>query len=155
MVPLFKFTCVDCSDAEEFMGEIAQEFGEGTDLYNLHKRYLARYGLPEVGRHRATYLANNYVIKLPVHPNGFADNDWEGSLLSDINKDIARTRLVLYGPKGFEIPIVLMERVKPLDTEAEIEAYGERARETAWNTDCMQVGLSKRGNVVAYDYGMR
>lgn len=151
---MFVYSAIDCLDPCDFLKAVAKEFGLDSGLYDLHKRYIERYGIPKCGRNRATYIANNYVIKLPISQNGFVDNEWEGSLIAKKGKSAARTRLIYNRVKGFEIPILLMEKVVEL-TWKEIESIGNSAIQIAYATDCLQVGLNKSGDVVAYDYGLR
>ena len=130
------------------------------DFYNvvldLHYRYyikIKKLGDVEtdvqIGRNRITYLFSNHVVKIPVDDNGVADNDWEGSLsngesLNDPNEvQYARTRLIYVK----DIPIVLMQRVKP--------AFELNLPDWVNSVDCGQVGYTKAGRLVAFDYGIR
>jgi hypothetical protein len=127
--------------------ELKREF-RCQKLLELYKRYFDKKPeRVETGRNRTTFIFRTYVVKLPRNHGGLGDNDWEGSISNAEDSDpndvqYARTRLVYVG----EIPIIFMERVT--------HAYGERLPEWAMSVDCGQVGYTRSGRLVAYDYGL-
>ena len=119
-------------------------------LLSLHRRFSYRCEERSVGRTRVCYLMRTYVIKMPRCLNGMDDNDWEGSVSNLPNPDeeeikYARTRLVYY--QG--IPLLFMERVQ-------IPPGEDYKKFPVWiySVDCQQVGYTKSGKLVAYDYGL-
>ena len=99
------------------------------------------YGPPEEGRHRATFIANDYVIKIPLNEYGVGDNEYEAQQ-SDPN--LAQCHLV-YDADDF--PILIMEKVIMVPYNV-LPGW-------AHNTDCSQVGLSKKtGKYGVYDLGL-
>ena len=123
-------------------------------ILSLHNRFGRRAYNVFGGRNRNTFDMGRYVVKVPKCLDGFADNDWEGSV-SNANDDravvrYARTRLAYLE----EVPIVFMERVNPA-TGAEI--ISKLGYEPDWTmcVDCGQVGFARDGRLVAYDYGCR
>lgn len=128
-------------------------------LIELHNRYAKRalecYG----GRNRNVFkMPGGYVVKLPSGMNGIADNDWEGSVSNseegtgfDVGYvQYARTRMCYYK----DIPIVFMEYVEYLNKEKIVKRFGKEP-EWCYSVDCGQVGINKRGRLVAFDYGCR
>lgn len=120
----------------------------------LHDRYAGRCLQVFMGRNRNVFDMGNYVVKIPKNLDGFADNDWEGSI-SNANDDpeeirYARTRMV----EVSEVPVVFMERVEHASTAETIARLGF---EPDWvgSVDCGQVGFTRDGRLVAYDYGVR
>lgn len=130
----------------KFLQDVAAEFGQRDPVYELHKRFIEKYGQPQQGRNRAAYVAGTFVVKIPISYDGITDNDWEGSVSAP---DLARTRLVYWK----SVPVLLMERVQWL-SEKELEKFGADAVELSRSTDCGQVGLNKKGKIVAFDYGL-
>jgi hypothetical protein len=122
-------------------------------LRPLYERYLKRAQEVWCGRNRAVFDMGSYVVKLPRNSQGFGDNDWEGSISngpdSDPAEDIqyARTRMFYVKlPEHDYIPILFMEKV----------VYAERQEhlpDWVMSVDCGQVGWSKNGKLVAFDYG--
>lgn len=141
----------DPATVAELLKQVQDEF-DCPKMTAMFKRYLARNVPFEWGRTRVAFLFPTYVVKLPVTYAGIGDNDWEGSV-SNIpgdteNIQYARTRLHYEG----EIPVLLMERVEWQTTDKLIALYGE----VPWwvdFVDCGQVGLNRRGRLVAFDYG--
>lgn len=123
-------------------------------IKGLHERFASRCREVFMGRNRNTFDMGRYVVKVPKNLCGFADNDWEGSV-SNANNDpsvvrYARTRLAYVD----EVLIVFMEKVEPA-TSAEIVA--RLGFEPDWTNDVDggQVGFTRDGRLVAYDYGLR
>ncbi len=123
-------------------------------LAHLHRRYAERcLGLSQ-GRNRNVFLFGRYVVKLPKNLDGVADNDWEGSVSNadDDPEEIRypRTRMVYV----HEVPVVFMEYVEPA-TAKDIEARLGAVPEWVCSVDCHQVGFTRDGRLVAFDYGIR
>jgi hypothetical protein len=126
-------------------------------LVPLHLRYARRAIAAYSGRNRNVFeMPGGYVIKLPRNCDGITDNDWEGSV-SNYPENIgnhefeqfARTRLFYYG----EIPVLFMERVAPLTSAEVIARFGEEP-DWVYSIDGGQVGVNRKGQLVAYDYGL-
>lgn len=124
---------------------------------SLVARYIGRAKQVYTGRNRITFDMGRYVVKLPSNFDGFTDNDWEGSVSNGPEQlarptefiQYARTRLAVVG----EIPICLMDRV---DTNVRRKKYAGRVLPDWVNSvDCQQVGYTRRGRLVAYDWGPR
>lgn len=135
-------------DADDFSPE-----GLGI-IEALHRRYASRSRQVFCGRNRNVFDMGRYVVKVPKNLDGFADNDWEGSV-SNANDNpeevrFARTRMVDFE----EVPLVFMEYVEPASTETIVARLGQ---EPDWvrSVDCGQVGFARDGRLLAYDYGVR
>lgn len=120
-----------------------------TQLFN---RYIPRATGVTSGRNRVVFHMGRYVVKLPMNYGGVADNDWEGSVRHSQDPreaKYARTRMVYFG----EIPVVFMEYVKSTGY-SDLRNLGPVPK---WvdGIDCQQVGFNRRGQLVAYDYGIR
>lgn len=140
------------------LAHASRVFDGAESILRLYRRYLGK-GVPyEVGRTRITFLFRTYVVKLPWSHDGFADNDWEGSV-SNMPETVgdyehyqyARTRLAYVG----DIPVTFMERVEPARF-ADVDDFFD-GEEPWWIAcvDCGQVGFTRKGRLVAYDYGVR
>lgn len=106
------------------------------------------------GRNRRVFLMRGYVIKVPLNYEGIDDNLHEGKQrrpagpLGEYETIYARTRLVHH----HDIPVLLMERVTHA-TSAALDAYFGKIPSWVYGIDCCQVGFTKDGRLVAYDYG--
>ncbi len=95
------------------------------------------------GRNRITLLMGKYVVKFPISPGGYGDNDWEGSICGGEYIQYARTRLHYY----HDTPIVFMEQVSPVKSFNGLPDWCDFV-------DCCQVGYTRAGKLVAYDFGI-
>ncbi|PTH79100.1 hypothetical protein [Aeromonas veronii] len=137
----------------EFLESISSMITE-SPLLELHRRFCKKYGPPKLGTSRVSYISKSVVFKLPVSSDGFRHNDWEGSLMS-IGEEgdshyipLARSRL---HPGYIDIPIVVMEKVE----EASLQCIRERLGHIPGfvsAVDMSQVGFTKKGKLVAFDY---
>jgi hypothetical protein len=132
------------------------------DFYDVKKNKKAKkiieslykkYEVVGFGRNRITFKlrSGNYVIKFPLSEAGEGDNDWEGSVVSNKKEDsedikYPKTRYLTI--EGFVC--VIMEIVK----ELEIEEYWFLKEDWFGSVDGGQVGKTRSGHVVAYDYGI-
>ena len=134
----------------EHIEDVEPLFPGLTDLYlRFYKRSTAFFG----GSNRVTFIMGRYVVKLPQNYDGIADNDWEGSVRHSPDlgaAKYARTRLIYVG----QIPVLVMEYVEPWCYRDLQEKLG---KVPTWVDfiDCQQVGYNRRGQLVAYDYGIR
>ena len=128
-------------------------------LRYLCEKYAARcIGEILVGRNRNVFkLSSRVVVKIPTCLDGFADNDWEGSLSNDGEYEFdngyvqyARTRLCYYK----DVPIVFMEYISYAGEE-EITTRMGYEPEWVMSVDSGQVGFNRLGHLVAFDYGCR
>ncbi len=126
-----------------------------TALSELEERFRRRATEVMVGRNRIVFVMHGYVVKLPFNGQGFADNDWEGSVsntpetVGDMDYiQYPHTRLIYFK----DIPVLFMEYVKHLGWSGTESLLGY---EPAWigSVDCGQIGINKHGRIVAYDYG--
>lgn len=103
-----------------------------------------RFGKPlGVGRHRACFAMNDrFVLKVPRTEEGLNDNESEAN--GTTNHPHARCRK-LYSKDG--VPLLVMERV----TYPEHGSYDKLPDWAKW-VDCMQVGYTAKGVLVAYDF---
>jgi len=99
------------------------------------------------GRNRITFELNDrFVLKVPLNEYGVLDNETEAKMYrnrSDGDIRLARCRKVL---NSFGLPLLVMERVD-IDSVESLEL-------PHWVDfiDCSQVGYTKKGELVAYDY---
>lgn len=103
------------------------------------------FSLIGTGRHRLVYAHGRFVVKVPASIAGFYDNTREARISAEYGRrpDIngisyARCHLLCNG-------WLVMERVEPL-------SYREQPKWACY-VDCAQVGRTRDGRVVAYDYG--
>lgn len=127
-------------------------------LLALHLRYAKRAIAAFSGRNRNTFVLNDrLVVKLPRGADGCMDNDWEGSVSNSpesIDQDdyvqYPHTKLVFVE----DIPVVFMQKIQPLTSRAIKEKFGYEP-DWVFSVDCGQVGTTRFGRLVAYDYGVR
>lgn len=88
----------------------------------------------------------NWVLKIPINPNGEIDNGYESDLYQRYQKHSTRFAkcyyLELHG-----IGCQIMEYVYPLTDGNPLPPWTKYL-------DCQQVGRNSQGNIVAYDYGI-
>lgn len=146
---------IDISTQFESAIHLADFNAEGRQaLFSLFSRFAHRSKDVHVGRNRTVFDMGTYVVKIPRALDGFTDNEWEGSV-SNGNDDpeevrYARTRLAYVD----EIPVVFMEKVEYASTAQIVSKLGH---EPDWvnSVDCGQVGFTRDGRLVAFDYGPR
>jgi hypothetical protein len=98
-----------------------------------------------LGRNRLVLRHGKYVIKIPRNLNGEVDNEWEArARLSSI--PTARCRLATLG--GWRV--LVMEYVEE-PTDFSYKEYPNWCK----YVDCAQVGWTRHGKLVAYDFGCR
>jgi hypothetical protein len=99
------------------------------------------------GRNRAVYqLRKDYVIKVPINEDGFADNfNEDRAYHRRRNEPLAAARMV-YADKSDGIPLLVMEYVEPVKSFKDLPSW-------VYSIDSMQVGYNRKGKLVAYDYG--
>jgi len=100
------------------------------------------YGPPiAVSRHRVVFLDGDEVIKVPSCESGVAACDCE---LVEQGEKYARTRPDVALSKKTGLPIVRMEYVEHVGSSEQPD--------WTWSIDCGQVGRTKDGRLVAYDW---
>jgi len=121
----------------------------------LCKKYFLRADSVELGRNRLVFLMKGYVIKIPITGYGCLDNDWEGSVSnteeSKNNQDYIqypKTKLIYYK----NLPILFMERV---NTDIWNNKTYKDFPDWVGYVDGGQVGYTKDGRLVAFDYGLK
>jgi hypothetical protein len=125
-------------------------------LLPLYKRFLSRADHTFQGRNRTAIVLNDrIVVKLPMCYLGFEDNEWEGSVsntpesFDDQNyEQFPLTRLTYQN----KVPVLFMQKVHPLNQQEIVDHFGS---EPDWvkSIDSGQVGITRFGRLVAYDYG--
>lgn len=108
-----------------------------------------KYEVLSIGRNRIVFKlkSGNYVLKFPLSNNGETDNDWEGSVCIN-NEDpeevqYPRTKWVCYN--GFVC--VVMDYIDETVSDKELPDW-------VYSVDNQQVGLNRKGRLVAFDYGL-
>lgn len=140
------------TEKKEMMDFIESEFGTGF-LFDLHSKFIDKYGMPKLGTSRATYISKSCVFKIPISLEGFRLNDWEGSLCSigeegtEYYIPLAKSKLLYIN----DIPVVAMERVIEASLDDIKEKYGF-IPDFVSAVDMGQVGFDSKGKLVAYDY---
>jgi|GEM_PF-2341908 len=100
------------------------------------------YGSPlAVSRHRVVFRDGDEVVKVPTRESGVAACDCE---LTQQGELLAKTRPDRELSKETGLPIVRMEHVEHVGWSDELD--------WTWSIDCGQVGRTKDGRLVAYDW---
>lgn len=104
----------------------------------------------EKGRHRVVFFdrKNNEVIKIPISDSGIAANFQELDYQDD---NLAITNLDEKLSIKYHIPIIRMEYVKPISME-DLEEKEGKIPGWVYSIDSAQVGYTKDGRLVAYDW---
>jgi hypothetical protein len=113
------------------------------EIYKFFKLYESQLKFIGEGRNRICYLHKGYVIKLPKNIEGLFDNSYESR--SFLIKDYPKARCKL-----LKQSILVMEYVRDY-YDCGLES--SNLPDWAGFVDCMQVGLNKKNELVAYDYG--
>lgn len=102
------------------------------------KELINKYGIPECGRNRATFLSKSFVIKFPLNVDGEKNNESEAAFIS--NKT-ARGKII----KLNDFKCIIQEK---LNLNIDINNLPQ------WCNliDSKQVGLDKFGNLKSYDF---
>lgn len=121
-------------------------------LLNLYTRYLTKGKDCFCGRTRnAIDLGNNWIVKLPRTERGIRDNEQEHDISSRFKVTNMKNLELIQYPKTRlvttekYIPVLFMEKVIKITTY-ELPHWTEQI-------DGRQVGYTKDGRLVAYDYG--
>ena len=136
----------------EFLKVVEDIMGKGS-LLELHRFCCQKYGLPKIGTSRVTYLSKFVVFKVPVTLDGFRNNDWEASLCgigeegTDYHIPLARSRHLPHQ----DIPVVVMERITEASISDILEKLG-KIPDFVSAVDSAQVGFTRKGKLVAFDY---
>lgn len=136
---------------QDFLSYVESIFGKGL-LLDIHTMMCNKYGLPKIGTGRVTYISKTVVFKVPISDFGFRNNDIEASILS-IHENTPYEIPIAYSRHlpNCEIPIVVMEKVKELTLTEIKDKLGEIPSFVS-AVDMGQVGLNKKGKLVAFDY---
>lgn len=147
---MFEFDLKSLKERFSFSSEETKE--KALSLFDILS---GKYDFIGAGRNRAVFKlrSGNYVIKVPLNEYGFLDNGREASVVSN-KKDLEdddikypQTRYVEYD----EIPCVVMEYVSPIENN---EEYQKNKKWWFDYVDCRQVGFTRKGEIVAFDYGV-
>lgn len=139
------------TSVDEWMKQVRSLLDSGT-LVDLHQYMSNKYGCPKLGTSRVAYIGKICVFKVPITDSGFRANDWETSLVSTAPEDspyyipLARTRYFKH-----DIPIVCMERVEEANFD-DIEKRLGHIPDFVSAVDMGQVGWTRKGKLVAFDY---
>ncbi len=107
----------------------------------LVDKLTVKYGEPDCGRNRAVFFSKFCVIKVPINDNGVVDNDWEASVKSDTTAN----------GRWLEIDGLVCCMQQKLNTEI----TDHDLPDWVGSVDCQQVGYDRKGNLRAYDFGLR
>lgn len=135
-----------------FLTYVESIFGKNK-VYDIHKFMFEKYGAPKLGTSRVTYLSKFVVFKVPISEYGFRTNDLEASIIS-IGEPDDPFYIPLAKSKHFpncDIPIVVMEKVKEASYD-EIKNSLGYVPDFVSAVDMGQVGFTKKGKLVAFDY---
>lgn len=148
--------------SRDFLNEEIKRLRSGSGWIERHilaaiERYSPRAESVQSGRNRLTFFFPTYVIKVPRNMSGNSDNEHESCMGKYALKNrknnrgvpMARTRLMSNEP----IYIIAMERVEHLGWPGAEKHYNGMTPDWIDFVDCGQVGLTRSGEVVAYDYG--
>lgn len=105
------------------------------------KKLISKYGIPDCGRNRATFISKKFVIKFPLNDDGEINNYAEANYVSD------------YTAKGKSFTIdgftcLIQEKIKTLEYPIDFDLYPEWTR----LIDSGQIGYNFKGNLKSYDF---
>jgi hypothetical protein len=118
------------------------------DGKHLIYRFTLRFGFP-IGetKNRMVFANKRNVFKLPMNVYGWSDNAMEcykfkqAWRLQDKKCNLARCRII----DITEVPILIMQRLYPIPEDMKLPDWVDFI-------DSQQVGLSRDGRILAFDY---
>lgn len=110
----------------------------------LIRRMMEKYEYLGCGRNRIVFRlkSKNYVVKVPVNLAGNSDNCFEAKK-QDFGYPVAKAKRVIIG----DFCCAVMEYVEHADR------FKHELPDWTDFVDCRQVGFTKKGELVAYDFG--
>lgn len=110
----------------------------------LIRRMMEKYEYLGCGRNRIVFRlkSKNYVVKVPVNLAGNSDNCFEAKK-QDFGYPVAKAKRVIIG----DFCCAVMEYVEHADR------FDNELPDWTGFVDCGQVGFTKKGELVAYDFG--
>lgn len=105
------------------------------------KKLISKYGIPECGRNRATFISKNFVIKFPLNDDGEMNNFTEANYHS-----VQTAKGKSFTIDGFTC--LIQEKIKTLEYPIDFNLYPEWTR----SIDSGQVGYDSKGNLKSYDF---
>lgn len=145
-----KFARAEKNIREPYIGQgrynLNQEKKFKKVLQSIRKKFREKYGEPiGLGTQRETFRWKNWVFKVPINYGGINSNEYEHSVgKANPNAPEYPTTKLFYIK---QIPILKMEYVEHMD-------YRDPERpEWAGYFDGGQVGKTRKGKIVPYDYG--
>lgn len=120
-------------------------------VYKLAKKLQKKYPNVELGRNRIVFISKFCVFKIPTSDDGIIDNDWESSLSNAEVRDeeeiyYANTKVITID----DLLCCVMQKVEPYH-------FKDYKTVPDWvkSVDGGQVGHSRNGILMAYDFGLR
>ena len=98
-----------------------------------------------VSRTRVVYIFEDHVIKVPLTDEGEFSNGLEVNTSKLQHLPIAKSEFITINHNGKEIEVMKMEKVQPVNADY------KRMPDWVYRVDCGQVGLTRNGELVAYD----
>ena len=105
------------------------------------KKLIKKYGIPQCGRNRATFISKKIVIKFPLNDDGEINNSVEATFVSD--KTAKGRRIILNG-----FICVIQEKIIIFDYPVDVTNFPEWTKDI----DSGQIGCDSTGNFKAYDF---
>lgn len=103
-------------------------------------------GIPRiVSRTRVIYMFEDHVIKVPLTDEGEYSNGLEVNVSNQGDIPIAKSEFITINHNGKEIEVMKMEKVQPVNADY------DKMPNWIYQIDCGQVGLTRTGELVAYD----
>ncbi len=111
----------------------------------LIRRMMEKYEYLGCGRNRIVFAlkSKNYVIKVPLNLAGNSDNSVEAKRGVDFGYPVAKAKRVIID----DFCCAVMEYVEHADR------FDNELPDWTGFVDCGQVGFTKKGELVAYDFG--
>lgn len=114
---------------------------------SLINRFQSRAIKRSEGRNRIVFdLGNGLVVKLPKNAAGASDNIYESK---QHGPQYPRTKIVFC----LNVPVLFAQIVIPANEDQIFEKLGTIPR-WVYSIDRKQVGFTRKGDLVAFDYGL-
>lgn len=116
----------------------------GTKVRKLINELTLAHGTPSIGRTRAVFdMGNGYMMKVPFNDEGEYANGNEVKASSAENPMIPIAECFYH--KVGDVDVIMMEKVNMISVDY------EKMPDWVGYVDCGQVGLNRKGDLVAYD----
>jgi hypothetical protein len=105
------------------------------------EKLIKKYGIPQSGRNRATFISKKFVIKFSLNDDGEINNSVEATFVSE---NTAKGKIIILN--GFTC--IIQEKLLTFDYQVNFKKLPDWTK----NIDSGQIGYDLKGKLKAYDF---